>query len=256
MNERARALGMRRTRFASPHGLDDRGRSSAADLMRLYRTVSAIPTFERLVRRRVAIVRSDRTPPRHVQNRNVLLWLYPGATGVKTGFTAAAGNCLLATARRGDRELAVVVLGGSDEVFSDAAALMNHGFAAYQVQRLVDEGDPLGSVPLEGGSVPVVAGEALDALVRRGDAAAIERVLAPDPEAVYPMPSGSAVGAARFTLSGTTLGRVPILAADLPRPSRRAARGGEGRRPPCPKRSRPSSRALRLAVPNASTAAG
>jgi D-alanyl-D-alanine carboxypeptidase (penicillin-binding protein 5/6) len=218
MNERAQALGMRRTRFASPHGLDDRGRSSAADLMRLYRTVSAIPAFERLVRRRVAIVRSDDAPPRHVQNRNVLLWLYPGATGVKTGFTAAAGYCLLATARRGDRELAVVVLGGSDEVFSDAAALLNHGFAAYQVQRLVDEGDPLGSVRLEGGSLPVVAGEALDALVRRGDGAAIERVLSAAPEAVYPMPSGSAVGAARFTLSGTTLGWVPILAADLPPP--------------------------------------
>jgi serine-type D-Ala-D-Ala carboxypeptidase (penicillin-binding protein 5/6) len=218
MNRRARVLGMRETRFASPHGLDDGGRSSAADLMRLHRTVSAIPAFARLVQRRVAIVRSDRAPLRRLQNRNVMLWLYPGATGAKTGFTAGAGYCLLATARRAGRELAVVVLGGSDEVFSDAAALLNHGFAAYEVQALVDVGDPLGSVHVEGGSVPVVAGEELDALVRRGEAAAVERVFAPGRKAVYPVPSGSIVGAVRFTLSGTTLGRVPILAADLPPP--------------------------------------
>ena len=88
-----------------------------------------------------------------------MLWLYPGATGVKTGSTAGAGFCLLATARRGDRELAVVVLGGGDEVFSDAAALLNHGFAAYERRTLVEEGASLGSVRVRGGQVPVVAGD-------------------------------------------------------------------------------------------------
>ena len=94
-----------------------------------------------------------------------MLWLYPGATGVKTGFTAGSGFCLIATARRGDRELAAVVLGGRDEVFSDAAALLNHGFAAYERRALVEEGEPLGSVRVRGGEVPVVAGAGLDALV-------------------------------------------------------------------------------------------
>lgn len=218
MNERARTLGMGHTRFASPHGLDDRGKSSASDLLHLYREVSTIPTFARLVQRRVAVIRSDRAQLRHVQNRNVLLWLYPGATGVKTGYTVGAGYCLIATASRGGRELAVVVLGGSDEVFSDAAALLNHGFAAYEVRQLVGEGDPLGSVRLEGGTVPVIAGGTLDALVRRGQADAIERNLTPALDAVYPMPSGAAVGAARFSLAGTALGRVPIRVGDLPPP--------------------------------------
>ena len=111
------------------------------------------------------VVRSNSARPRRIQNRNVLLWLYEGASGVKTGFTAGSGFCLVATARRGDRELAVVLLGGRDEVFSDAAALLNHGFAAYERRALVGEGEPLGSVRVRGGEVPVVAGAGLDALV-------------------------------------------------------------------------------------------
>jgi serine-type D-Ala-D-Ala carboxypeptidase (penicillin-binding protein 5/6) len=215
MNARARALGMSRTRFASPHGLDDRGRSSSADLVLLLRAALRDATFRALVGRRFAVVRSSSTRPRRIQNRNVMLWLYPGASGVKTGFTAGSGFCLIATARRDDRELAVVVLGGREEVFSDAAALLNHGFAAYERRTLVEEGDPLGSVRVRGGEVPVVAGAGLDALVPVEGSDAIERVLKTARTAAYPPPSGSVVGTLRLTGSGATLGRVPLVAADL-----------------------------------------
>ena len=103
-----------------------------------------------------------------------------GASGVKTGSTAGAGYCLVATARRAGRELAAVVLGGRDEVFSEAAALLNHGFAAYDVRTLVSEGAPLGSVRMRGGTVPVVAGEgaggARARAGQRGDRAARHRI--------------------------------------------------------------------------------
>ena len=218
MNARAKALGMLRTRFASPHGLDDRGRSSAADLVLLLREASKHRVFRDLVRRRFAIVRSDSARPRRIQNRNAMLWLYPGASGVKTGFTSGSGFCLIATARRRGRELAVVVLGGSDEVFSDAAALLNHGFAAYERRTLVQEGEALGSVRVRGGEVPVVAGGRLIALVGVGVGGAIERVLTSSPAAAYPPPSGSVVGTLRLTSSGVTVGRVKVLVADLQPP--------------------------------------
>jgi D-alanyl-D-alanine carboxypeptidase (penicillin-binding protein 5/6) len=220
MNAWARSLGMSHTRFASPHGLDDRGVSSAADLLVLLRAAREHSTFRRLVSSKFAVIRSDSAPPRRIQNRNVMLWLYAGATGVKTGFTGGAGFCLLATARRGGRELAVVVLGGADEVFSDAAALLNHGFAAYELRTLVTEGASLGSVRIRGGQIPVVAGERLEALVRIGESGDVERVLATSPDAAYPPPSGSQVGTLRLSLGGQTLGRVPVLAADLPAPQR------------------------------------
>jgi serine-type D-Ala-D-Ala carboxypeptidase (penicillin-binding protein 5/6) len=144
-----------------------------------------------------------------------MLWLYPGASGVKTGFTAGSGFCLIATARRGQRELAVVVLGGREEVFSDAAALLNHGFAAFEPRTLVEEGEPLGSVRVRGGEVPVVAGAGLDALVSVEESVAIERVLMTSGAAAYPPPSGSVVGTLRLTGSGAIFGRVPLVAADL-----------------------------------------
>jgi D-alanyl-D-alanine carboxypeptidase (penicillin-binding protein 5/6) len=218
MNARARALGMAETKFASPHGLDDRGLSSASDVLTMLGAVREHTAFRRLVASRFVVVRSDSAPPRRIQNRNVMLWLYPGATGVKTGSTAGAGFCLVGTARRGERELAVVVLGGREEVFSEAAALLNHGFAAYDVRSLVSEGVPLGSVRVRGGSVPVVAGERLEALVRVQDAGEIERIVTASRSVAYPPASGSEVGTLRVTMGGTVLGQVPVLVADLPPP--------------------------------------
>jgi D-alanyl-D-alanine carboxypeptidase (penicillin-binding protein 5/6) len=218
MNANARSLGMSQTRFASPHGLDDRGRSSAADLLVLLREARTYAVFRKLVASRFAVIRSDMGRPRRIQNRNVLLWLYPGASGVKTGTTAGAGWCLVATARRGARELAVVILGGRDEVFSDAAALLNHGFGAYRTQTLVADGASLGSAHIRGGVVPVVAGAPLDALVPEASAGQLERTLVVSPSAAYPPASGSRVGTLRLTLGGVTLGVVPVLVADLPQP--------------------------------------
>jgi serine-type D-Ala-D-Ala carboxypeptidase (penicillin-binding protein 5/6) len=219
MNRRAHELGMRDTRFASPHGLDDRGRSSAADLSLLLRAAFEEPVFRQLVGRRSVTIRSSQVRRRTIQNRNVMLWLYRGATGVKTGFTAGAGYCLIATARRGDRELAAIVLGGRDEVFSDAASLLNHGFAAYELRTLVEEGEPLGSIAVRGGTVAVVAGADLVALVRTGNEAAMERVLRTDPRAAYPATEGSVVGSIALRGPGGSLGRVPLVAAEVDAPT-------------------------------------
>jgi serine-type D-Ala-D-Ala carboxypeptidase (penicillin-binding protein 5/6) len=218
MNARARALGMAETAFASPHGLDDRGLSSASDILTLLREARRHTAFRRLVASKVVVVRSNAAPPRRIQNRNVMLWLYPGASGVKTGSTSGAGYCLVATARRGGRELAVVVLGGRDEVFSEAAALLNHGFAAYHLRTLVSEGAPLGSVRVRGGTVPVLAAEELEALVHVEDAGAIERIVTASRSVAYPPASGAEVGTLRVTSGGTLLGQVPVLVADLPPP--------------------------------------
>lgn len=76
-----------------------------------------------------------------VESRNLLLGSYPGATGIKTGFTMAAGNSLIASARRGERELIAVVLGGGEDParFDAAAALLDHGFEAFATVQLAAE---------------------------------------------------------------------------------------------------------------------
>ena len=112
---------MTRTMFTSPNGLDDTGYSSAADLVRLTRAAYRSRGFASVVATRFHTVESLDEEPRVVQNRNVLLWLYPGAIGVKTGFTSPAGFCLVGAAQRGDERLVAVVLGAPGEPFSAAA---------------------------------------------------------------------------------------------------------------------------------------
>ncbi len=170
MNARAVEMGMLDTEFRSPNGLDDRGVSTAADLARLMQTADAVPAFRQITSTRFRTIPAPSGPDRRIQNRNVLLWLYPGVDGVKTGYTYGAGYCLIATAERDGRRLAVIVLDAPREAFSTAATLLNHGFSAFVERTFVSEGESLGEVSLVGGSVPVVAGEDLTGLVGAADA--------------------------------------------------------------------------------------
>lgn len=224
MNRRAASLGMIDTVFRSPSGLDDRGRSTAADLLRLVDAVERRPAIRAVVSTRFHRIEGiGSAPDRRIQNRNVLLWLYPGADGMKTGFTYGARACLIATAERDGRRLVTIVLGAPDGAFSDAAALLNHGFEGFTQQRLVVEGEPLGSVRIRGGSVPVVAGEGLDTLVPTASLDALERRIVVDPEAAFPPAPGTVVGSLRIDAAGLSLGSVPVVVDVVP-----AAPGEEG----------------------------
>jgi hypothetical protein len=114
--------------------------------------------------------------------------------------------------------LAAIVLGGRDEVFSDAAALLAHGFAAYELSTLVRQGEPLGSVTIPGGTVPVIAGEDLVALLRPGDDGHLDRALTARPGVAYPPPVGSSIGAVVVTGPSGVLGRARIAVGDLAPP--------------------------------------
>jgi D-alanyl-D-alanine carboxypeptidase len=129
MNQKARELGLEDTRFASPSGLVDVGNySSAWDLAALARYAMMNPRFRRIVRTRIARVHwAAPTFGKVYVNRNQLLTSYPGADGVKTGWTTMAGHCLVASAHRGHVHLIAVVLRSRDP-YGDATRLLNFGF--------------------------------------------------------------------------------------------------------------------------------
>jgi serine-type D-Ala-D-Ala carboxypeptidase (penicillin-binding protein 5/6) len=129
MNRRAAAMGLKCTRFASPSGLDPGDHSCTADLAALARAVLRVPRLARIVGRRSAVlpfpIRSGRL---HLYNTNPLLReRYRGATGVKTGYTIAAGRCLVASAERAGTRLAVVLLRSRDPG-RQSRRLLDHGF--------------------------------------------------------------------------------------------------------------------------------
>ena len=218
MNRRARTLGLRRTEFFSPNGLDDRGRSTVGDLVALTRAAYAAPGFAEIVASRFRTIPAPRGRPRRVQNRNALLWLYPGALGAKTGFTAAAGYCLIATAERAGRRLIAVVLGDRNEAFSEAAALLDHGFEAFEEHTFVRAGQGIGTVAIRGGAVAVEAARAISALVPTAQLAAVREQVVVLADAEFPPARGERVGTLAVTIPGMPLGSSALIVAEVPPP--------------------------------------
>jgi D-alanyl-D-alanine carboxypeptidase (penicillin-binding protein 5/6) len=213
MNRRSRAMGLRDTRFRSPNGLDDRGYSSALDLARI--TVRALrhPVLARISRTKFYRVSSPDGETRRVQNRNALLWLYPGAFGVKSGFTSAAGSCLVAAAERNELRLVSVVLGAPAEAFSDAATLLDWGFATFELRRAVIQGERFESARVGGREVAVEAAGTVRVLVRRGTV--VDRTVELESDLALPIEEGERLGEVVVTAgNGRELGRTPVISVE------------------------------------------
>jgi D-alanyl-D-alanine carboxypeptidase (penicillin-binding protein 5/6) len=211
MNRRARRLGARDTRFASPNGLDDSGYSTARDLVAITAEAFRDATFREVVATKFHRVPAPQGEPRRIQNRNALLWLYPGAIGVKTGYTAAAGFCLVAAAERDGLRLVAVVLGARSSPWSDAAEMLNHGFEAWERRDVVDGSTELDPIEVAGREIPVRADGALSLLLRRGETVDVE--VRPDPGLVLPVAEGQAVGEVVVSEGGDVLGQVRAVSA-------------------------------------------
>ena len=134
MNAKARSIGLTASHFVSPSGLDAPGHGmsahdlahAAAYIGRYYPEVAAIAATKD-----VAIPATAEHKAFYPHNMNRLLWTYPGATGLKPGFTYDAGGCMAATATRDGRHLVVVVLNDTGHSTDDAALLLNYGFSVH-----------------------------------------------------------------------------------------------------------------------------
>ncbi len=219
MDARAARLGMGHTEFRSVNGLDDRGVSTARDLLLLVRAADGLDGFDRITATRVRTIPSPSGPARRIQNRNALLWLYPGTFGTKTGSTALAGSCLIASATRDGRRLVAIVLHAQGEAFSDGAALLNYGFDGFTRQTFADAGADEGILRIRGGEVPVVASAPLEALVPTRLLGHVRRAIVAAPSAAFPPPPGARVGTLTVSIPGLTIGSVPLVVSAVPPPT-------------------------------------
>ena len=138
MNLTAAELGLENSNFVNPHGLDHVDQySSARDLLTVTLTAMEDPRFAEMVQTLSANLPANPDgEPRIALNRNKLLSDYPGAIGVKTGYTDIALLTLVAGAERDRRRIYAVVLGSVDH-FGDATALIDYGFAEFAAMTLV-----------------------------------------------------------------------------------------------------------------------
>lgn len=135
MNAKAVEIGTTSTQFKNPHGLDEVGHvSTARDLALISMAAMKNQTLARMVAAKTHDVRWGDGAPHTFINHNKLLFRYSGAVGIKTGFTATAGNSLASAVTRDGNTLIAVVLGTPDH-YADSIALYDWGFANLQELR-------------------------------------------------------------------------------------------------------------------------
>lgn len=207
MNERAAALGLEHTHFENPHGLPAEGHcASAEDLAILMGEAMKNPTF-----RRITGTKSAEVHGATLQNHNKLLWQCEGVIGGKTGYTRAAGRCLVSVCARDGLELVCVTLHDKDD-WADHAALYEEAYDGWELRR-VERCEPFASVPVVGGgTAEVCTGEDCALCVPRNENVTVELRL---PEFIFaPAPTGEHAGEAVLRWSGGEKELPLVWAAD------------------------------------------
>jgi D-alanyl-D-alanine carboxypeptidase (penicillin-binding protein 5/6) len=214
MNEKAAALGMQSSVFKNPTGLPARGHvSSAHDMAILAKAIIATyPKYYGLYAEREFSYNGITQ-----QNRNALLLRDLGVDGMKTGFTEAAGYCIVSSAERDGMRLIAVVLGAKTaKIRNDGAqALLQYGFANYETHRLYAAGEQVSAVRVWGGrpeTAPLGLERDLFVTIPRGSYAALAATMDLTVQLIAPLREGTRVGEVKVSLEGSTLASLPLVA--------------------------------------------
>lgn len=210
MNTLAAGLGARDTSFTTSHGLDSPGHhSTAIDLAKIAEELLQDPVLAKMVGSlRHTIAGSQRSVI--LENTNVLLETYPGLLGVKTGFTAQAGNVLVAAAQRDGRRIVTVALGSVDH-FADTRVLLDLGFARLSDQVLLERNVVVTTMLADGaGAFEILSGGPVRGLEPPNGA---EYRVALRSDLQLPVVAGQRVGTVLVSAGGAVIGRSPALAA-------------------------------------------
>ena len=218
MNRQAQAWGLKNTQFKNVAGLSEAGHySSARDVATVAaHIVTDHPDFYPLYSMRQYTYNNIKQ-----DNRNMLLGRDATVDGMKTGYTEAAGYCLVASAVRdtpaGKRRLLSVVLGTTSREAraAESQKLLNWGWLAWDAVRLFDAGKPLVTVPVWKGDKPEAKLGALGGLVvtvPKGDGEKIKTTLERTDPLLAPLAAGQVVGTIKImTAGGSTLTTQPLV---------------------------------------------
>lgn len=216
MNREAQRLGLKATSFRNATGLPDPQHFTTAEDLAVLATaiIRDFPEFYALYSLKDYSYNNIKQ-----SNRNRLLWMDPNVDGMKTGFTDAAGYCLISSARRGPRRLLSVVLGAQSESAraTESQKLLNFGFLNYDAVRLYEKGASVSSLEVWKGSVrELKAGFDRDLFVTvpRGQADRVKATLSSQKPLLAPVALNQKVGSMRVTIDGREIISVPVLALE------------------------------------------
>ena len=216
MNREAARLGLAGTHFANATGISDpQHYSTAVDMAMLAAAlIRDFPEFYPIYSQKEFRYNNITQP-----NRNRLLWSDPYVDGVKTGHTDAAGWCLVASAKRGERRLLAVVLGANSDASRavEAQKLLNWGFQAFDTVQLYQSGKPVSTLRVWKGAEPEVkAGFLADRYLTlpKGKAGALALTLEAQEPIVAPVSRAQRVGVVKVALEGRQMAEFPLIALE------------------------------------------
>jgi D-alanyl-D-alanine carboxypeptidase (penicillin-binding protein 5/6) len=217
MNREAARLGMKNTKFMNVSGLPDpQHYSTARDL---YLLASALISDFPAQYAQYYSMREFRYNGITQVNRNRLLWLDNTVDGMKTGFTEAAGYCLVASSKRGPRRLLSVLLGSTSETMraQESQKLLNWGFQFFDGVKLYAGGAPVKEIEVwKGAKSSLKAGFRSDLVVSvpKGQGDKLKADMLSLSPLVAPVAEGARVGNLRVMLDGKPLGEYPVVALE------------------------------------------
>ncbi|NLZ93342.1 MAG: D-alanyl-D-alanine carboxypeptidase [Firmicutes bacterium] len=229
MNAKAKELGMENTNFVNPHGLHDENHyTTAYDISLMSLELLKYPKVHEWLSiwmdQEFLKGKIKKEEGVYLSNSNRLVRYYDGCDGLKTGFTNEAGNCISATAKRGDTRLLAVIMKapGLPSLFDEARELLNWGFANYQSIPIVKGGETLGKVAVDKGvetEVEIVAKEDFALLLQKGAEKEVEKELELPEHLAAPLSAVDEVGKLIIkSPDGEELGSLPLVPAnDVPR---------------------------------------
>ena len=216
MNQEAAKLGMTGTHFMNADGLPDpQHYSTAGDLAKL--TVALIRDFPEYYP--LYSQKEYRYNNITQANRNRLLWTDPYVDGVKTGHTDAAGFCLVASAKRGDRRLVSVLLGAASDSAraAESQKLLNWGFQSFDTVALYQSGKPVTTLRVfKGDKRDLSAGFQADRYLTlpKGKADKLSLTLESQEPLIAPVLKGQTVGTVKVSLEGKPVAEFPLIALE------------------------------------------
>lgn len=215
MNKKAFLLGASQTHFENSSGLPSKEHlSTAYDLALLGRYALTVPQIAELVgARQVEFKHPDYQQPLVLNNTNTLLEVYPGANGIKTGTTNAAGKCLLASAERNGRQLIAVTLHAGNRT-SDCARLFEYGFNQTKIVTLLSPEETFKEIPWEEGRlIPIVPQQEVKLWVGE-ESPNIEKRVDINYHLTPPIRKGDRVGSISVFADGKHVKSVPLVVGE------------------------------------------
>ena len=220
MNEKAKALGMENTNFVNSTGHPaDNHYSTAYDIGIMSRELikhEKIMPYLTTYMEDLEVGKIKRSVQTMV-NTNKLIRSYEGCNGIKTGYTSEARHCLSASAKRGDLQLIAVVLGAetSQIRFSEAAKLLDFGFANYESVTIANRGEVIANIPVEKGSadlLPIMLERDSHILLPKGSKGKINKEVVYPEHVEAPVKLGDVVGEMVVELDGQVVDRINLVA--------------------------------------------